>query len=64
MTGLLLTHLGQAQMDAALTGLLATCSVGIFKALRDANHLSPQRALINGALIASGGLITPLLLLL
>ena len=63
VTGLLLAHLGMPQMDAALTGLLATCSVGIFKALRDANHQTPGRALANGALIAAGGLITPLLLL-
>lgn len=64
MTGLVLTQLGQPQMDAALTGLLATCTVGIFKALRDGNRLTPGRALKNGALIASGGLITPLMLLL
>jgi hypothetical protein len=64
MTGLLLSQLGQAQMEAAMTGLFATCAVGIFKALRDGNRLSPARALKNGALIAAGGLITPLLLLL
>lgn len=63
VTGLLLAHLGMPQMDAALTGLLATCTTGIFKALRDAQQQSPARALANGALIAAGGLITPLLLL-
>lgn len=63
MTGLLLSHLGLPQMDAALTGLLATCTIGIFKALRDARHTSAERALKNGALIAAGGGITPLLLL-
>lgn len=64
MTGLLLNHLGQPQQEAAMTGLFATCSVGIFKALRDGNRLPPLQALKNGALIASGGLITPLLLLI
>jgi hypothetical protein len=64
MTGLLLSQLGQPQMEAALAGLLATCVVGLIKALRDGHRLSPARALKNGALIASGGLITPLLLLL
>ncbi|MDH5785107.1 MAG: hypothetical protein OEZ16_05780 [Chromatiales bacterium] len=63
VTGLVLTHMGQPQMDAAITGLMATCATGIFKALRDGNRVSPGRALANGALIASGGLITPLLLL-
>ena len=64
MTGLLLTHLGQPQQDAAMMGLVATCVVGTLKAIRDGNHHTPMRALKNGALIASGGLITPLLLLL
>ena len=64
VTGLALAHIGMGQMDAALSGLLASCSIGIFKALRDANHQTPGRALANGALIAVGGVITPLLLLL
>lgn len=63
MTGLVLTHLGHPQQQAALTGLFATCAVGIFKALRDGNRVSPGRALANGALIAAGGLITPVLLM-
>jgi hypothetical protein len=64
MTGLFLSQLGQPQLEAAMAGLLATCLVGTFKALRDGNRLSPARALKNGALIAAGGLITPLMLLL
>jgi hypothetical protein len=64
MTGLLLSHLGQPQQEAAMVGLLATCTVGIIKAIRDGNRLSPARALKNGALIASGGLITPIMLML
>ena len=64
MTGLILNYLGQPQQEAAMFGLFASCAVGIFKALRDGNRVSTTRALLNGALIASGGLITPLLLLL
>ena len=64
MTGLLLSNMGQPQEEAAMFGLLATCVVGTFKAFRDGNRLSPARALKNGALIASGGLITPLMLML
>ncbi len=63
MTGLILSHLGQPQQEAAMTGLFATCAVGIFKALRDGNRVTPGRALTNGALVASGGLITPILLM-
>lgn len=62
ITGLILSNMGQAQEEAALMGLAATCIVGTFKALRDGNRISPVRAMKNGALIASGGLITPLLL--
>lgn len=64
VTGLLLTHAGQPQMDAALTGLYATCLLGTIKAIRDGRSHPPLQALKNGALIASGGLITPILLLL
>jgi hypothetical protein len=64
ITGLLLAQLGQPQMEAAMYGLLATCLAGTAKALRDGNRLSPGRALKNGALIAAGGLITPLMLML
>ena len=63
MTGLLLSHLGLPQQEAPMTGLFATCAVGIFKALRDGHRVTPGRALANGALIASGGLITPILLM-
>jgi hypothetical protein len=62
MTGLILSHMGQPQQQAAMVGLLATCIVGAIKALYDGRNLSPVHALKNGALIASGGLITPLLL--
>ncbi len=64
MTGLVLSNLGQPQQEAAMAGLLATCVVGVIKAIRDGHRLSPARALKNGALIASGGLITPLMLML
>ena len=64
MTGLVLSQLGQPQQDAAMFGLLATCVVGTAKALRDGNRLTPGRALKNGALIAAGGLITPIMLML
>lgn len=64
MTGLILSHLGQPQQEAAMVGLFATCIVGTLKAIRDGNHLTPARALKNGALIASGGLITPIMLML
>ena len=64
ITGLILSHFGQPQQEAAMIGLLATCTVGIIKAIRDGNRISPARALKNGALIASGGLITPIMLML
>ncbi len=64
MTGLILSHLGQPQQEAAMAGLLLTCVVGTAKALRDGKQLSPASALKNGALIASGGLITPIMLML
>lgn len=64
MTGLLLTHAGHAQMDAALMGLYATCLIGSMKAVRDGRLHPPLQALKNGALIAVGGVITPVLLLL
>jgi hypothetical protein len=63
MTGLLLSHWGQPQQEAAMAGLFATCAVGALKALRDANRQPTARALKNGALIASGGLITPIMLM-
>ena len=64
MTGLILSHFGHPQQEAALIGLFATCIVGTFKALRDGYRFEPLHALKNGALIASGGVITPLLLMM
>ena len=61
MTGLLLSHLGQPEREAAMVGLFATCLVGTLKALHDGRKLTPLQALKNGGLIAAGGLITPLL---
>lgn len=61
MTGLLLSHFGQPERQAALAGLFATCLVGTLKALHDGRTHPPVQALKNGGLIAAGGLITPLL---
>ncbi|OOZ39748.1 hypothetical protein BOW53_10245 [Solemya pervernicosa gill symbiont] len=64
VTGLLLTNFGYGEWNSAVTGLIATCVVGAMKAFRDASHYPQSTALKNGALIAAGGLITPLMLLI
>lgn len=50
------------QHDAAYYGLLATIVAGVFKVIRDGNHYPQLIAWKNGGLIASGGLITPIML--
>lgn len=50
------------QYDAANYGLLATIVVGVIKTVRDGNHYPQLTAWKNGGLIASGGLITPIML--
>ena len=62
MTGLLLYWNGYSQYDGAMAGLVATCVIGALKGLRDSQRTSQMTALKNGALIASGGLITPFML--
>ncbi len=62
MTGLLLSSNGYAQEDAAMLGLAATSIIGLMKGARDTARFPAKRALKNGALIAVGGLITPIML--
>jgi len=53
---------GFPQTDAAYIGLLATIVVGAFKSVYDGKRYPQLVAWKNGALIASGGLITPIML--
>ena len=62
MTGLILSSFGYPQKEAAMIGLAATTIIGFGKSMRDASRYPALHALKNGALIASGGLITPIML--
>jgi len=62
VTSMSLNGAGFSEHDAAYYGLLATIMVGIFKMVRDGNHHPQLTAWKNGSLIASGGLITPIML--
>lgn len=62
VTSMGLNSAGFLEHDAAYYGLLATIVVGVFKMVRDGNHHPQLTAWKNGSLIASGGLITPIML--
>ncbi|SCZ62721.1 hypothetical protein SAMN03097708_02320 [Thiohalomonas denitrificans] len=64
VTGLALSFVGYPQETAAMIGLAATTAVGLAKGTRDSSRYPASRALKNGLLIASGGLITPIMLAL
>ena len=62
VTAMGLNSTGFPEHEAAYYGLLATIVVGMIKMVRDGNHYPQLTAWKNGSLIASGGLITPIML--
>ena len=64
VTSMSLNSVGYSETDAANIGLLATIVVGTIKMVRDGRYHPQLTAWKNGALIASGGVITPIMLII
>lgn len=62
VTSMGLNSTGLPEHEAAYYGLLATIVVGVIKMVRDGKQYPQLIAWKNGSLIASGGLITPIML--